>query len=167
VTKDLKISFPPITSAEIEVLILGSIPGDRSISENEYYGHPQNRFWRMLPTITGSEIPNSYREKKEILLKHKIGLWDVAHKAVRPGSMDSDIRNAEPNGIPEFICQHPHLKSIGFNGRKAEALFDQFFDRKPEIIYHSLPSTSPANARITFEQLCDRWKVLFDQQIQP
>ena|SRR5690554_1003269 len=114
----------------------------------------------MLANITGSEIPNSYTEKKDILLKHKIGLWDVAHKAVRPGSMDSAIRNAEPNDLQGYIGRHSHLKVIGFNGRKAEALFNSFFDRSTEITYHSLPSTSPANAGITFERLCERWKVL-------
>lgn len=157
---DIKTSFPPIASADIEVLILGSIPGDRSIAENEYYAHPQNRFWRMLANITRNEIPNSYSEKKNFLLKHKIGLWDVAHKAVRPGSMDSDIRNSEPNDLQIFIGRHSHLKAIGFNGRKAEALFDSFFERSAMITYHSLPSTSPANARITLEQLCERWKKL-------
>lgn len=158
----LKTSFPPIASADIEVLILGSIPGDRSIAEDEYYGHPQNRFWRMLANITGSELPSNYTEKKELLLRHKIGLWDVAHRAERKGSMDSDIKNAEPNDLQGFIERHTHLKAIGFNGRKAEALFDQFFDRKPDIIFHSMPSTSPANAGITFERLCERWRELIN-----
>lgn len=156
----LKTSFPPITSSETEILILGSIPGDRSIAENEYYGHPRNRFWRVLATLTNSELPESYSDKKTLLLENRIGLWDVAHKANRKGSLDSDIKNAVPNDIAALISQHPHLKIIGFNGRKAEALYDRFFDRVERISYWSLPSTSPANAGCSLSMLCKRWRVL-------
>lgn len=158
----LKTSFPPITSPEIKILILGSIPGDRSIAENEYYGHPQNRFWRLMAELTNSEPPESYSDKKQILLQNRIALWDVAHKANRKGSLDSAIKNAEPNDIEAFIARHPRLKVIGFNGRKAEALYNRFFDRKVELKYYSLPSTSPANAGCSIDQLFQRWCVLFD-----
>jgi len=158
----LKTSFPPIVSPEIEILILGSIPGDRSIAENEYYGHPRNRFWQLMARLTNSEIPENYSDKKRILLQNRIGLWDVVHKANRKGSLDSDIRNVVPNDIPTLIERHTRLKTIGFNGRKAEALHDRFFDRKAKIKYWSLPSTSPANAGCSMDQLFHRWGVLFD-----
>ncbi len=158
----LKTSFPPITSPEIEILILGSIPGDLSIAENEYYGHPRNRFWRVLATLTNSETPKNYSDKKGLLLQNRIGLWDVAFKANRKGSLDSGIKNAVPNDIATLISQHPRLKIIGFNGRKAEALHDRFFDRQVDLRYWSLPSTSPANAGCSLDELCERWWVLFD-----
>lgn len=156
-SEHLKYSFPPIASAEIEILILGSIPGDRSIAENEYYGHPRNRFWRMLAGITDSPMPVSYADKKELLLRNRIGLWDVAHQAIRRGSLDSAIQQPEPNDIASFIERHPKLKVIAFNGRKAEALYKQFFSQSNKIQYFSMPSTSPANAGITFDQLRERW----------
>ena len=161
-SQNLKSSFPPITSPDIEVLILGSMPGDRSIAENEYYGHPQNRFWKMLAVITHYPPPEDYVAKKQLLFENRIGLWDVAQQAIRKGSMDSDIKNAVPNDIPALISQHPNLKAVGFNGRKAEALFDSHFVRHSDLRYYSLPSTSPANARISFEALCERWQKLFE-----
>lgn len=162
----LKTSFPPITSPEIEILILGSIPGDRSIAENEYYGHPRNRFWQLLARLTNSETPENYSDKKHLLLQNRIALWDVAHKANRKGSLDSAIKNAEPNDIQDFIVRHPDLKTIGYNGLKAEALYDRFFERKAEINYYSLPSTSPANAGCSIDQLFHRWRVLFSPQLK-
>lgn len=161
-SQHLKTSFPPIVAPDIQVLILGSMPGDRSIAENQYYGHPQNRFWRMLAVITDSPVPKDYPTKKKLLLQNRIGLWDVARQAIRKGSMDSDIKNAVPNDISGLIVRHPGLRLIGFNGRKAEALFDKHFNRSPNLGYLSLPSTSPANAGITFEALCERWRVLFN-----
>ena len=157
----LKTSFPPITSPEIEILVLGSIPGDRSIAENEYYGHPRNRFWRMLAVMRECELPENYNDKKQLLLQNRIGLWDVAQQAERKGSLDSAIKNAEPNDIEIFIARHPSLNTIGFNGLKAEALYNRFFERKAEINYYSLPSTSPANAGCSLSTLCERWRVLF------
>lgn len=142
-------------------MILGSIPGDRSIAENEYYGHPRNRFWKMLAHLTGSENPESYSAKNELLYQNHIALWDVAQQANRKGSMDSDIKNAVPNAIPELLERHPGIKLVGFNGKKAEALFDKFFVREKGTTYWSLPSTSPANAGFTFDALCGQWRVLF------
>lgn len=157
----LKISFPSIEPPGARVLILGSIPGDRSIAENQYYGHPRNRFWKMLAYLTGSETPDDYSAKKELLYANRIALWDVAQQAIRKGSMDSDIKEAVPNDIPELLERHPSIKLVGFNGKKAEALFGKFFEREKGITYCSLPSTSPANAGITFDALCSQWRVLF------
>lgn len=157
----LKTSFPPIEPPQARVLILGSIPGDRSIAENEYYGHPRNRFWKMLAHLTGTQNPESYLAKMELLYQNHIALWDVAQQAIRKGSMDSDIKNAVPNEIRELLKRNPGIKIIGFNGKKAEALFDKFFEREKGMTYWSLPSTSPANAGITFDALCGQWAVLF------
>lgn len=157
----LKTSFPAIEPPKARVLILGSIPGDRSIAENQYYGHPRNRFWKMLAYLTGSETPDDYSAKKELLYANQITLWDVAQQAIRKGSMDSDIKNAVPNDIRELLERNPGIKTIGFNGKKAEALFDKFFEREKGMTYRSLPSTSPANAGITFDSLCGQWAVLF------
>jgi hypoxanthine-DNA glycosylase len=153
-----KTSFDAITDSETSVLILGTIPGDRSLELGEYYGHPRNRFWKTVATVTGSDLPTAYPDKKSLLLRSKIGLWDVAHKATRKGSLDSAIRNEEPNDVVGLISRHTNIRIVGFNGRMAEKLYDRYFDRLPGIEYISLPSTSPANAGITFDDLCNRWR---------
>lgn len=153
-----KTSFAPISGPETKILILGSLPGDKSLALNEYYGHPRNRFWRIISEITQSTPPATYTDKKALLQKTSIGVWDVAHKAIRKGSLDAVIKQEEPNDLDSFISAHSNLKTIGFNGKKAEKLFDKYFTRKPEIRYVSLPSTSPANAAIHFENICKTWE---------
>jgi hypoxanthine-DNA glycosylase len=153
-----KTSFSPISNSETTVLILGTIPGDKSLELEEYYGHPRNRFWKIISEITNNELPITYPDKKELLLKTKIGIWDVAHKANRKGSLDSAIQDEEPNDLDSFISLHKNLKVIGFNGAKAESLFEKYFDRKQGIKYLSLPSTSPANAGIDFDSICTIWR---------
>jgi hypoxanthine-DNA glycosylase len=155
---DYKTSFGPIADNNTAVLILGTIPGDRSLELGEYYGHPQNRFWRTLAAITGNTPPTSYADKKAMLLGCRMGLWDVAHRAVREGSLDSAIRSEEPNDINGLISSHAGIKAVAFNGRTAERLYDKYFDRLPGISYISLPSTSPANAAFSLEALCERWR---------
>ena len=139
------------------MLVLGSIPGDRSLALNEYYGHPQNRFWRVIARLCGQEVPRTYPEKREMLLCNGIALWDVAHQAVRPGSMDSDIRDEKPNDIPALAASLPQLHTIAFNGKMAERLYDKYFPRASNLRYLSMPSTSPANAAFSLERLCEHW----------
>ena len=127
---NIKESFDPISDSETTVLILGTIPGDKSIELNEYYGHPRNRFWKIISSITNNNIPLTYSDKKLLLLKSKIGIWDVAHKANRKGSLDNAIENESPNDLDSFISKHKNLRVIGFNGTKSEALFDKYFSRK-------------------------------------
>lgn len=159
-----KQSFLPLATDDAEVLILGSIPGDRSIELQQYYGHPQNRFWRVIAAVTDSELPTDYNAKQVMLIANGIALWDVAHRADRIGSLDSAIRNEEPNDITTFIASHPHLKTIAFNGKKAEQLYDRYFKRFTHIKYLSLPSTSPTNAACGIETLQDRWREITRQQ---
>lgn len=161
---NIKQSFSPLTNDDAEVLILGSIPGDRSIEMQQYYGHPQNRFWKVIAAITGSEIPINYADKKALLATNKIALWDVAQKASRKGSLDSAISNEEPNDIKTLITTHQALKTIAFNGKKAEQLYDRYFTREPHINYISLPSTSPANAACRLYDLCKIWKLIIAEK---
>ena len=153
-----KTSFDPISNADTTILILGTMPGDKSLELGEYYGHSRNKFWKIISTITNNDIPLSYSDKKELLIKSKIGIWDVAHKANRKGSLDSAIEDEEPNDLDNFIAKHKNLKTIGFNGTKSQALFDKYFDRKSGIKYISLPSTSPANTDIDFNNICKLWR---------
>lgn len=154
----LKTSFAPIADNKTRILILGSLPGEKSLELQQYYAHPQNRFWRLIASLTNNPLPTDYTEKINLLLANKIGVWDVIHTAKRIGSLDSNILDEVQNDLEGFIENHPNLKVIAFNGSKSQKLFDKYFPRKPEIKYLHLPSTSPANATFTFERLCEKWR---------
>ncbi|MDR3339677.1 MAG: DNA-deoxyinosine glycosylase [Candidatus Symbiothrix sp.] len=156
--KNLKTSFEPISDAETTILLLGTMPGEISLQHGEYYANPRNKFWEIISKITNNELPQTYSEKKSLLLKTKIGVWDVAKTANRKGSLDSAIKEEKPNDLDNFIAMHKKIKVIGFNGKKAAQLFDRYFSRKKEIKYISLPSTSPANASLSFDRKCEKWQ---------
>lgn len=157
-TLHTKKSFAALVSDDTEILILGTMPGDRSLQVGEYYAHPRNRFWKIIATITDNEVPTFYRDKKNLVSKNKIGLWDVAKAAYRKGSLDTNIVDSIPNDLDEFLKTYEKIRVIGFNGSKSADLFDKFFTRQPNIVYHNLASTSPANTGINFEQICNEWK---------
>ena len=157
---DFSKSFEPVIFNDTEILILGSLPGKKSIELNQYYGHPRNRMWNILSKIINSEISTDYASKKLFLMKYKIGLWDVAHCAERKGSLDVNIKREIPNDIQSLLIDFPSIKVIGFNGKKSESMFNKFFKPKPHIKYVSLPSSSPANMAISFEDICSRWSEL-------
>ena len=154
-------SFSPIIYSDTKILILGSLPGKKSLELKQYYGHARNRIWKILSHLTGGDIPVTYQQKKELLYKNKIGLWDVAHSAHREGSLDSNIKDESPNDIEGLIKNYDSIKVIGFNGKKSEKMFYKYFTENLEIKYVPLPSTSPANMAISFEDICARWSQLF------
>ena len=154
-------SFSPIIYSDTTILVLGSLPGKKSLELEQYYGHARNRIWKILSHLTAGDIPSSYQQKKELLCKNKIGLWDVAHSAHREGSLDSNIKDESPNDIERLLDNYSSIKVIGFNGKKSEKMFYKYFTEKPEIKYVPLPSTSPANMAISFEDICARWSQLF------
>ncbi len=158
-----KTSFDPISNSETTILILGTLPGDKSLELGEYYGDPRNKFWKIISKITENDLPLTYPDKKQLLLKTKIGVWDVAHKANRKGSLDIAIEDEEPNDLIEFTERHKKLKVIGFNGLKSEALFDKYFSRNEKITYISLPSTSSANRSIDFDTICKIWQQILSK----
>ena len=157
-----KKSFAPIVSDYTEILILGTMPGDRSLKVGEYYAHSGNRFWKIIASITNDEVPTTYEDKQNLLSRHKIGLWDVAQAVTRDGSLDSNISSTVPIDLDKFLKEHNKIRVIGLNGGKAVDLFDKFFDRQPNIVYHNLSSTSGANTGITFQQSCNEWKRIFE-----
>lgn len=157
---DIKHSFAPIITKNASILILGSIPGDKSIAENEYYAHPRNRFWNLLARLTGNEPADKYTEKIKILTENGISLWDVAGRAVRKGSMDSSIKEYAVNDIDGLLTGNPSIKIVIFNGKTAERFYDSNFSRRSNIEYRTMPSTSPANAAYNMERLADKWKII-------
>ena len=153
--------FPPIAASDARILILGSLPGQRSIAEQQYYAHPQNVFWRIMEELFG--INGGYVDRCEQLVKKRIALWDVLQSSLRPGSMDANIRldSARANDFETFLIAHSDIRLIAFNGRKAEALFGKFSDviaAGESIPRASLPSTSPAYAALPFSGKLARWR---------
>lgn len=156
----LKRSFSPIADDFTKTLILGSLPGDKSIQQNEYYAHPQNRFWKVIRQLFDRPNAFSYEEKINLLIQNRIGLWDVCADALRSGSMDLAIKDEHPNEIYDFLNKHPGIKQIVFNGQKAQHLYLRHFKKKEGINYVCLPSTSPANAKTDLANLVRHWRII-------
>ncbi|MDP4240972.1 MAG: DNA-deoxyinosine glycosylase, partial [Bacteroidota bacterium] len=146
-----------IDNAASQILILGTMPGEESLKQQAYYGHPRNLFWKLIAVVTGERAPGNYDDKKKYLLRHKIALWDMCQVCIRPGSLDSSISDEVPNDIKTFILEHPHLKAIGCNGKESERMFKKYLTGIEGVQLISLPSTSPANAGVSWEMKVEEW----------
>ncbi|MGM0601389.1 MAG: DNA-deoxyinosine glycosylase [Candidatus Rifleibacteriota bacterium] len=158
-------SFAPVIKRDCRVLVLGSMPGRKSLAENQYYAHKQNLFWKFLYKISGKELDYVYKNRLRLLLSHKVALWDVLKACERKSSLDSDIviASEQVNDIPALLEKYEHIAKICFNGQKAYTSFERhILARNPDIQKNYelviLPSTSPANASISFEEKLKTWK---------
>lgn len=155
-----KTSFAPIVADDTRLLILGSLPGEKSLAAGEYYAHPQNRFWHLMErVISASLVSLTYEERIEALLRNKIGLWDAVQSAERVGSLDAAMRAIEATDLPSLVSRSPDLRAVAFNGRKTEAIGRPQLDKMP-IETIALPSSSPAHAALTFDQKAGEWDKL-------
>ena len=136
-------SFNPIIGEQPELLILGTAPSVQSLERRQFYGHPRNHFWPVICALLGLSLPDSYDQRTALLRNSGIALWDVAHSCIRPGSLDTNIRETEPNDIPSLLQTHPTIRTVAFNGQTAQKLYDRFFPRFPDLLYLRLPSSSP------------------------
>lgn len=153
----------PIARADARVLILGSMPGARSLAQQQYYAHPQNRFWPFMELLFGIGVELPYADRSKRLSDRGIAVWDVLRHCEREGSLDTRIRaNTEvANDFAGFFAGHRQLESVFFNGRKAEAAFRRHvlgsgIDVPFRLV--SLPSTSPANAALSIEHRLREWR---------
>lgn len=154
-------TFEPIFNKESRILILGSFPSVKSRENNFYYGHPQNRFWKVLAQILEKEVPQTIEEKKMFLLEHQIAVWDVIESCTIIGSSDSSIKDVVVNDF-SIILENSKIETIYVNGGKAYELYHKYAERQTGIPAIKLPSTSPANAAWNVEKLCGVWKVIID-----
>jgi len=155
-----KSGFPPVIDKNTEILILGSLPSDISIRTGEYYANPQNHFWRIIFTIFNNTIPlNQYSDKTNLLLKHKIGLWDILTEAHRQGSLDSNIRGQVLNGFSDLFNAFPSIQKLAFNGDKAFQLYLRKKSGLPQKDLVLLTSSSSANTSKTLLQKVKEWEV--------
>ncbi len=159
--------FAPISAPDARVLVLGSMPGRRSLDEQQYYGNPHNGFWRIMSQFTHVDAKSDYETKVEGLVRTRIAVWDVIKRCVRPGSLDADIKNTsiEVNDFEQFLTQHSQIHAVFFNGGRAA----QEYARRvlPVLCADSaaipatqLLSTSPANARYSLDEKRQNWAAL-------
>lgn len=155
-------SFEPVYDKASEILILGTLPSVKSRENNFYYGHKQNRFWKVLATLLKEPVPDTIEEKKAMLLAHRIALWDVIQSCDIKGSSDSSIKNVQPTDIG-MILKKTNITRIYANGNKAGQLYKRYQFPVTGIEAMVLPSTSPANAAWSLERLCKAWHVILEQ----
>lgn len=149
----------PVYDKDSKVLILGSFPSVKSREEGFFYGHPQNRFWKVTTSIFDEEIPRTPQEKKAFLIRNHIALWDVIGSCDIDGSSDSSIRNVKVNDI-SMILTTADIKAIYLNGKKAYHLYQKYMQPVIQREGVCLPSTSPANAVWSLEKLKQAWSVI-------
>lgn len=168
----MKTAFPPIVADHSRVLILGSMPGEISLVQQQYYAHPRNAFWWIMDQLLGIPQEHSYAQRIAALRAHGIALWDVLHRCERTGSLDSAIQqhSAEANDFALFLSRYDGIRAICFNGKSVQQMFQRHVIRglgfQPQQKLLTLPSTSPANARLRPDAKLNAWAVI-TQLLQP
>jgi hypoxanthine-DNA glycosylase len=150
-------NIEPLFDKDSKILILGSFPSVKSRETKFFYGHPQNRFWKIIATIYDEKIPKTIDEKKDIILKNHLALWDVIASCDIEGSSDSSIRNVKVNDLSR-ILNEADIEKICVNGKTAEKLYIRYLQKKLGRTAVYLPSSSPANAALSLEKLIGIWK---------
>lgn len=154
--------FAPVYDENSRVLILGSFPSVKSRENNFYYGHPQNRFWKVLAHLCACPLPQNIEEKKEMLLRHRIAVWDVIQECEIIGSSDSSIRNVVPADILSILSKS-NICRIYANGGTAKKLYKKYCQKITGKEIYGLPSTSPANASYSLEKLISFWEAIKEE----
>ena len=158
--------FAPVAGANARILILGSLPGQRSIDAGQYYANPQNAFWPIMSELFGTSGP--YEDRCQALVENRVALWDVLASSVRPGSMDAAIRmeSAQANDFAVFFEMHPDVERVFFNGKKAAQLWSRLVQPRLEpagVHRATLPSTSPAYASMSVAEKLKKWRSIIGQ----
>ena len=159
--------FPPVAEDNAIVLVLGSMPGVRSLEEQQYYAQPRNAFWTIMDGLFQAGVNLPYQERLNVLRASGIALWDVLQRCERPGSLDSSINEstAKPNDFDSFFGKHDRIQQIFFNGQTASRIYlrkvqPNLDSRFASIPYIVLPSTSPAHASMTIGEKTRKWSII-------
>lgn len=149
----------PVYDAHSRILILGSFPSVKSREVMFFYGHPQNRFWRVMATVFEDTFPETVEERRAFLLRHGIAVWDVIRSCDITGSSDASIKNVVPNDL-RVILEAAPIRAIYVNGKTAEKMYRKYTEALTGREAMVLPSTSPANAAWSLERLVEAWRVI-------
>ena len=155
--------FGPLYGPNSRILILGSFPSVKSREQNFFYGHPQNRFWKVIATLFGQDMPRTIPEKKDLILSHGLALWDSIASCVITGSSDASIREVHANDL-RIILDNAPIERIYCNGRKSHEMYEKYILPSLGREASCLPSTSPANAQWSLEKLIAAWSVILPDQ---
>lgn len=158
-TKFITHPIPPAYDSHSRILILGSFPSVKTREMGYFYGHPQNRFWKVAAAIFQEEIPMTIEERHTFLLRNRIALWDSIHQCTITGSSDSSIRDVVPNDLSPILEAAP-IEQIYCNGQKSWEMFHRYIESDIERTAIVLPSTSPANAAWTLDRLIEAWSII-------
>jgi len=156
-----KCSFPPVVDENVRVLVLGSLPGELSLAQGQYYANPQNKFWTLMSEVIGEKLNKlTYPERLQSLLRHGVGLWDSVAEAIREGSLDSRIRDHDHNDLVGLVERSPKLEAIAFNGGTAAKLgLKALGDYASRYQVIRLPSSSPAYT-LSYQEKLNVWLML-------
>lgn len=149
----------PVFDKNSRVLILGSFPSVKSREQGFFYGHPQNRFWKVLSGVFNDALPTTIEQKRDFLLKHGVAVWDVIRSCEISGSADNTIKNVVVNDL-ESILNLTKVSKIFVNGKTAEKYYKTLLEKKLGILATTLPSTSPANAAWSLQKLIEAWQII-------
>ncbi|MCH5303638.1 MAG: DNA-deoxyinosine glycosylase [Ruminococcus sp.] len=158
-TNNIVHPFMPLYDENSRTLILGSFPSVKSREEMFFYGHPQNRFWKLIAELYGEKVPQSIKDKKTLILKNNLALWDTIKSCTITGSSDSSVKDVVPNDISE-ILKNSKVDRIFCNGALSYKMYMKYIYPKTKIEAVKLPSTSPANAAFSIERLKAAWGVI-------
>jgi hypoxanthine-DNA glycosylase len=159
--------FKPIVDKRSRVLILGSMPGPEALRKQQYYGFNGNHFWQIIPKIVGADRPEKYEEKIKLVRENRIALWDVLASCVRPGALDSAIKNPTVNDVPSLLKKYPGIRAVFINGRFAHSLFLKHHSEILERPVFYMPSTSPANAAMPVSEKTKKWRAILRYTSHP
>lgn len=153
--------FAPVVDAATRLLVLGSLPGEKSLQAQQYYGNPRNQFWSLMSAVLGLDlVALDYPARLARLLEHRVGLWDVVAEASRPGSLDSQIRDREDNDLLDLLQRFPRIDALAFNGGTAAQLgIKRLGEHAARYRIVQLPSSSPAHT-LPYEQKLLAWRAL-------
>ncbi len=159
----MKKAFLPIANANSHTLILGTMPGEKSLELQQYYGNRANQFWRLVYAVFNEPMPETYEEKIAFLKQKGIALWDVLSHCERVGSLDSNIKNEVPNDFETFFKTHPNIKRVFFSSKNAEKYYSRYAKKLDGVVYSALPSPSGAHATMRFEEKLAIWKNILNE----
>ena len=158
-----KTSFDAVTDDRTTIVILGSLPGERSLAMRQYYAQPTNQFWRLMGEVTGAPLPSlAYEQRLATLLGAHVGLWDVVQSATRQGSADGSIRDHRANDLHDLIAAAPHIRALAFNGQAAAKIGRKQLAGQGHIALIDLPSSSAAYCTLSFDQKLAQWRIIAD-----
>jgi len=155
----MKTALLPLIHPDSEILILGTMPGEKAIAQQQYYANRGNHFWKILFAVFNTPFTEDYEKRRQLLKKHKIALWEVLATCERTGSLDRNIKNEVPNNFDELLSLYP-IRSICFDSKSAAGFYDKYFSRLENISYYQLPSPSGVNAHLTLDEKIAQWSIL-------